>query len=61
MSAPGDWVVTGNPTEEELAALVVAVLVVAARGADAAPGPVATWEDRWGEPASLLRRPLPQG
>ncbi|WP_337060157.1 acyl-CoA carboxylase epsilon subunit [Kineococcus sp. G2] len=64
MSGAGDWVVRGNPTAEELAAVVVAVLAAAARrpGEECAgDGPAATWEDRWGEPASLLRRPLPPG
>ncbi|MCI2238264.1 hypothetical protein MO973_27930 [Paenibacillus sp. TRM 82003] len=59
MSGAGDWVVRGNPTEEELAAVVVAVLAAVARRAPGGPAP--TWEDRWGAPASLLRRPLPPG
>ena len=68
MSAPapgGDaWVVTGNPTDVELAAVVAAVAAVvqvlhrrAAQAPSAAPR--ASWVDGWGAPGSLLRRPLP--
>ncbi|WP_432574089.1 acyl-CoA carboxylase epsilon subunit [Kineococcus sp. SYSU DK005] len=68
MSAPapgGDaWVVTGGPTDVELAAVVAAVAAVvqvlhrrAAQGPPPAPRP--SWTDGWGAPESLLRRPLP--
>ncbi|MGZ4638749.1 MAG: acyl-CoA carboxylase epsilon subunit, partial [Actinomycetes bacterium] len=50
-------VVAGDPTAEELAALVA---VVAARGAgraDPAPRPRSAWND----PARLVRRPIAAG
>ncbi|MQA95992.1 MAG: acyl-CoA carboxylase subunit epsilon [Streptosporangiales bacterium] len=61
MSEPFLQVVRGDPTPEEIAALV-AVLTARARAAAAAraadrPRPVSAWRD----PSRLVRRPLPHG
>lgn len=54
-TAPPLRVLTGSPSDEELAALV-AVLAVRAAGADARP---ATVPSRWADRGVLVRRPLP--
>ncbi|GAB7192372.1 hypothetical protein NUM3379_30810 [Kineococcus sp. NUM-3379] len=54
-AGPGSWVVTGNPTSTELAA-VVAVLTAAPPAAGPPPEPP---RERWGSPELLLRRAHP--
>jgi hypothetical protein len=49
--------VTGNPTPEELAA-VLAVVASSGTVVEEAPEPVVS---RWRDRAALLRRPLPHG
>ena len=50
-------VVRGEPTAEELAALVA---VLGARSAGGAPPPAAA-RSAWSDPAGLVRRPLAHG
>ena len=52
-----DWEVRGNPTPEELAA-VMAVLSAQPAPAEEGPEPVVS---RWAARSDLLRRPLPHG
>lgn len=51
-------VVRGDPTPEELAAVVA---VVTARGATPPPPSAPPRRSRWADRESLLRRPLPRG
>ncbi|WP_442875661.1 acyl-CoA carboxylase subunit epsilon [Actinoallomurus sp. NBC_01490] len=56
--APFLQVVRGDPTPEEIAALV-AVLTARARAAAAPPAPRP--RSAWSDPSRRLRRPLPHG
>jgi hypothetical protein len=58
-SEPMFRVVSGQPTEDELAAVTV-LLLAAAGSAGAAPSPVPQGGG-WADPAYRLRRPLPPG
>jgi hypothetical protein len=53
-------VVHGDPTPEELAALV-AVLTARARAATAGPNPAEPRRSAWSAPSRRMRRPLPHG
>ena len=52
-------VVHGEPTEEELAALTVAVVALAAT--PETPDPAARANSRWNDPAARMRRQLHPG
>jgi len=54
-AAPLLRVVRGDPTPEQLAALVAVVAARAAGGPEPEPAPRSAWSD----PAALVRRPLP--
>ena len=57
MSAPALRVVSGSPSDEELAALTA--IVSLAGGGDEAEAPARA--GRWNDPATLVRRPLVPG
>lgn len=50
-------VVRGEPTPEQLAALIAVVSALSGGGDEPVPRPVSGWTSR----AALLRRPLPSG
>jgi len=52
-------VVSGSPTEEELA--VLTAIVAAAANVDEAPAPNRDRRGRWSDPAAAHRRPLLPG
>jgi len=56
-SGPDTWLVSGNPTPEELAA-AVAVLSAQPAPVEDEPAPVTS---RWSARAEQLRKPLPHG
>jgi hypothetical protein len=56
--SPALQVVTGSPTEEELAAVVV---VMAAASVEPAPDPAPRERSRWAAAARLARPPLAPG
>jgi hypothetical protein len=57
VTAPLNVTVTGNPTPEELAA----VLAVVASSGTVVEEPAEPVASRWQDRAALLRRPLPHG
>jgi hypothetical protein len=57
VTVPASVTVTGNPTHEELAAVVTVLL---SRGSTTTELP-AVESSRWNDRAALLRRPLPRG
>jgi hypothetical protein len=60
--APIVSVVRGNPTPEELAALVTVILARhAATGSDAGPGAATTTRSGWSDRNPMLRAPFPRG
>ena len=56
-TGPGVWVVTGNPTSTELAAVVAALTLAVTPAAEPLPEPPP--QERWGSPSLLLRRAHP--
>ena len=54
-------IVRGEPTPEELAALVAVLTVVTSRAAGGSPADHAPVRTRWNERSRLVRRPLTPG
>jgi hypothetical protein len=54
-------VVSGNPTADELAALVAVLAAAQARASQAAAAAAPTRRSAWGLPASAFRQPLRHG